>query len=178
MRLLSPSKYRRRCAKHFASYRASTSPYAPRSMARNCVAPTPSAPLRSKTGYRSRSSAFPMDCSPVGLISSLKPGQFIDCMEPAGHFHVALEPASARHHVAFAVGSGITPVISILKTTLATEPRSHMTLVYGNRCFHLHSFSRRTCRSQRSLHCPLQSRSHSQPRASGHRSLHRPHRPR
>lgn len=64
---------------------------------------------------------------------SLKPGQFIDCMEPAGHFHVALEPASARHHVAFAVGSGITPVISILKTTLATEPRSHMTLVYGNR---------------------------------------------
>jgi ring-1,2-phenylacetyl-CoA epoxidase subunit PaaE len=64
---------------------------------------------------------------------SLKPGQIIDCMEPAGHFHVPLEPDSRRHHVAFAAGSGITPVLSILKTTLAAEPRSHMTLVYGNR---------------------------------------------
>jgi len=75
---------------------------------------------------------------PDGLFSSwakenLKPGQIIDCMEPAGHFHVPLEPASARHHVAFAAGSGITPVLSIIKTTLAAETRSHMTLVYGNR---------------------------------------------
>jgi len=75
---------------------------------------------------------------PDGLFSTwahahLKPGQFVDCMEPAGHFHVPLEPAAARHHVAFAAGSGITPVLSIVKTTLATEPRSHMTLVYGNR---------------------------------------------
>lgn len=64
---------------------------------------------------------------------NLKPGQVIDCMEPAGHFHVPLEPASVRHHVAFAAGSGITPVLSIVKTTLAAEPHSHMTLVYGNR---------------------------------------------
>lgn len=64
---------------------------------------------------------------------NLKPGQVIDCMEPAGHFHVPLEPASARHHVAFAAGSGITPVLSVVKTTLASEPRSHITLVYGNR---------------------------------------------
>lgn len=75
---------------------------------------------------------------PDGLFSTwahehLKPGQFIDCMEPAGHFHVPLEPGATRHHVAFAAGSGITPVLSILKTTLAGEPRSHMTLVYGNR---------------------------------------------
>lgn len=75
---------------------------------------------------------------PDGLFSAwahqhLLPGRFIDCMEPAGHFHVPLDPASERHHVAFAAGSGITPVISIIKTTLATEPRSHMTLVYGNR---------------------------------------------
>ncbi len=73
-----------------------------------------------------------------GLFSSwahenLKPGQVIDCMEPAGRFHVPLEPAAARHHLAFAAGSGITPVLSIIKTTLAAEPRSHMTLVYGNR---------------------------------------------
>jgi ring-1,2-phenylacetyl-CoA epoxidase subunit PaaE len=75
---------------------------------------------------------------PDGIFSTwahenLKPGLFIDCMEPAGHFHVPLEPAAARHHVAFAAGSGITPVLSIVKTTLAAEPRSHMTLVYGNR---------------------------------------------
>lgn len=75
---------------------------------------------------------------PGGLFSAwayenLKPGRMIDCMEPAGHFHVPLEPAAARHHLAFAAGSGITPVLSIVKTTLAAEPRSHMTLVYGNR---------------------------------------------
>lgn len=75
---------------------------------------------------------------PDGIFSSwahrhLRPGQVIECMEPAGHFHVPLEPRSARHHVAFAAGSGITPVLSIVKTTLAAEPRSHITLVYGNR---------------------------------------------
>lgn len=63
----------------------------------------------------------------------LRPGQAIECMEPAGHFHVPLEPAQARHHLAFAAGSGITPVISIVKATLAAEPRSYVTLVYGNR---------------------------------------------
>lgn len=75
---------------------------------------------------------------PDGLFSTwshehLKPGQTIDCMQPSGHFHVPLEPAAARHHVAFAAGSGITPVLSIVKTTLAAEPRSHITLIYGNR---------------------------------------------
>jgi ring-1,2-phenylacetyl-CoA epoxidase subunit PaaE len=75
---------------------------------------------------------------PDGLFSTwaheyLKPGQTIDCMEPSGHFHVPLEPEVARHHVAFAAGSGITPVLSIVKATLAAEPRSHITLVYGNR---------------------------------------------
>ena len=64
---------------------------------------------------------------------SLKPGHVVECMEPSGHFHVPLEPESERHHVAFAVGSGITPVLSILKTTLAAEPKSQFTLIYGNR---------------------------------------------
>ena len=63
----------------------------------------------------------------------LKPGHTIECMEPAGHFGVLLQPESDRHHVAFAAGSGITPVLSILKTTLREEPRSRFTLVYGNR---------------------------------------------
>jgi len=63
----------------------------------------------------------------------LKPGHLIECMEPAGHFNVPLEPSAARHHVAFAAGSGITPVLSIIKTTLKAEPDSRFTLFYGNR---------------------------------------------
>lgn len=73
-----------------------------------------------------------------GLFSSwahenLQTGHVIEVMEPSGHFHVPLEPESARHHVAFAAGSGITPVISIIKTTLEAEPKSRFTLFYGNR---------------------------------------------
>jgi ring-1,2-phenylacetyl-CoA epoxidase subunit PaaE len=63
----------------------------------------------------------------------LKPGSTVEVMEPQGHFHVPLEPQSARHHVAFASGSGITPVLSLIKTTLAAEPGSRFTLIYGNR---------------------------------------------
>ena len=44
-----------------------------------------------------------------------------------------LDATAARHHVAFAAGSGITPVLSLIRTTLAHEPNSRFTLVYGNR---------------------------------------------
>jgi ring-1,2-phenylacetyl-CoA epoxidase subunit PaaE len=64
---------------------------------------------------------------------NLKAGHMVECMGPSGHFHVPLDPAMTRHHVAFAAGSGITPVLSIIKATLATEPLSNVTLVYGNR---------------------------------------------
>jgi ring-1,2-phenylacetyl-CoA epoxidase subunit PaaE len=64
---------------------------------------------------------------------NLKPGDIIECMRPSGHFHVPLEPEAERHHVAFVAGSGITPVLSIIKTTLVAEPKSRFTLVYGNR---------------------------------------------
>lgn len=63
----------------------------------------------------------------------LQPGHVIECMEPAGHFNVPIEPRAARHHVAFAAGSGITPVLSIIKATLKAEPNSRFTLFYGNR---------------------------------------------
>ncbi|MGH6639833.1 MAG: 1,2-phenylacetyl-CoA epoxidase subunit PaaE [Polaromonas sp.] len=63
----------------------------------------------------------------------LKPGTAIEVMPPQGHFHVPLQPQSSRHIVAFASGSGITPVLSIIKTTLLAEPRTRVTLVYGNR---------------------------------------------
>ncbi len=64
---------------------------------------------------------------------TLKPGAVIEVMPPMGHFNVALSSKQARNYVAFAAGSGITPILSIIKTTLLTEPNSHFTLFYGNR---------------------------------------------
>jgi ring-1,2-phenylacetyl-CoA epoxidase subunit PaaE len=60
-------------------------------------------------------------------------GDTLEVMPPLGHFGVAADPGAARHHVAFAAGSGITPVLSIVKATLEAEPRSQFTLFYGNR---------------------------------------------
>jgi ring-1,2-phenylacetyl-CoA epoxidase subunit PaaE len=64
---------------------------------------------------------------------SLKPGDSIAVMAPQGRFFVPLDPAARRHHVGIAGGSGITPILSILKTVLAREPQSRATLIYGNR---------------------------------------------
>jgi ring-1,2-phenylacetyl-CoA epoxidase subunit PaaE len=63
----------------------------------------------------------------------LKPGDVIEAMPPMGRFFVPLAPDQARHYLAFAGGSGITPVLSILRTTLAREPKARFTLVYANR---------------------------------------------
>lgn len=65
--------------------------------------------------------------------ASLKAGAVVDVMPPMGHFNVPLDANQARHYLAFAAGSGITPILSIIKTTLLTEPRSRFTLFYGNR---------------------------------------------
>jgi ring-1,2-phenylacetyl-CoA epoxidase subunit PaaE len=64
---------------------------------------------------------------------SLKPGDAIDVMTPEGRFFTPLDPAHEKHYVAFIAGSGITPVLSLIRTTLAREPKSRFTLVYGNR---------------------------------------------
>ena len=66
------------------------------------------------------------------LVEKLKPGMTLDVMTPMGNFTTALDPAHAKHYVAFAAGSGITPILSILKTVLRSEPRSRFTLFYGN----------------------------------------------
>ena len=63
----------------------------------------------------------------------LAPGDTLDVMSPEGRFFTPLREDAARHYVAFAAGSGITPVLSLIRTTLAREPRSRFTLVYGNR---------------------------------------------
>ncbi len=63
----------------------------------------------------------------------LKAGDVLEAMPPMGNFHAALDPDAARHYLAFAGGSGVTPVLSIIKTALAREPKSRVTLVYANR---------------------------------------------
>jgi ring-1,2-phenylacetyl-CoA epoxidase subunit PaaE len=73
-----------------------------------------------------------------GLFSSfandeLKRGDELDVMPPVGKFYTELDPAQKKNYLAIAAGSGITPVLSIIKTTLETEPQSSFTLVFGNR---------------------------------------------
>lgn len=64
---------------------------------------------------------------------NLKKDDLLDVMQPVGKFYVELNPANKKLYLAFAAGSGITPIISIIKTTLLTEPDSSFTLVYGNK---------------------------------------------
>lgn len=66
-------------------------------------------------------------------LDELKPGDKLDVMTPTGRFGVSHRPEEARVHVGFAAGSGITPVMSILKGILAREPNSRFFLFYGNR---------------------------------------------
>ncbi len=63
----------------------------------------------------------------------LKPGDQLDVMTPTGRFGIAAAPGDARTHVGFAAGSGITPILSIVKGVLAREPNSRFFLFYGNR---------------------------------------------
>jgi len=63
----------------------------------------------------------------------LKAGDQMQVMTPSGKFHTKLDPNQAKNYVLFAAGSGITPILSIMKTVLATEPKSEITLFYGNK---------------------------------------------
>lgn len=65
--------------------------------------------------------------------SELNVGDQIDAMPPSGRFCLNLDPANANDYVGFAAGSGITPVLSMMKSVLATEPHSRFVLFYGNR---------------------------------------------
>ena len=62
----------------------------------------------------------------------LKAGDTIELMPPMGHF-ILPQSNEAKHYVCFAAGSGITPVLSIIKTGLTSQPQSSFTLIYGNR---------------------------------------------
>ncbi|RYZ11056.1 MAG: phenylacetate-CoA oxygenase/reductase subunit PaaK [Comamonadaceae bacterium] len=63
----------------------------------------------------------------------LRPGDVISVMAPQGRFFVPLDATARHHHVGIAGGSGITPILSIMKTVLAREPLSRFSLLYGNR---------------------------------------------
>ena len=63
----------------------------------------------------------------------LKPGDLIDVMTPVGSFTCHFDPAQARRYVGIAGGSGITPILSLIRTALSVEPHSRFTLFYGNR---------------------------------------------
>jgi ring-1,2-phenylacetyl-CoA epoxidase subunit PaaE len=64
---------------------------------------------------------------------ALREGDTLSVMTPDGRFGVAIQPEAARTLVAFAAGSGITPVLSIVKTVLARETASSFVVFYGNR---------------------------------------------
>jgi ring-1,2-phenylacetyl-CoA epoxidase subunit PaaE len=67
------------------------------------------------------------------LNDSVRVGDVIDVMSPLGTFTCETQPGAARHHLAVAAGSGITPVLSLLTTALEEEPDSRVTLLFGNR---------------------------------------------
>jgi len=67
------------------------------------------------------------------LASELRVGDRIDVLAPTGRFFASIDPSAAHHYVAFAAGSGITPILGIVRNVLAQEPRSHFTVFYGNR---------------------------------------------
>lgn len=64
---------------------------------------------------------------------NLKAGDTIEVMTPMGHFTTWINPSNRKNYLGFAAGSGITPVLSLVKTILRSEPSSTFTLVYGNK---------------------------------------------
>jgi ring-1,2-phenylacetyl-CoA epoxidase subunit PaaE len=65
--------------------------------------------------------------------SRLAPGDQLEVMPPTGRFFTEVDPGHPRHVAAFAAGSGITPILSIVRAVLEGEPDSIVTLFYGNR---------------------------------------------
>ncbi|MBX9642455.1 MAG: fatty acid desaturase [Mycobacteriaceae bacterium] len=67
------------------------------------------------------------------VAEQLKAGDVLELMTPTGRFGTPLHPLNRKHYVGLVAGSGITPVLSILATTLEIETESRFTLIYGNR---------------------------------------------
>jgi ring-1,2-phenylacetyl-CoA epoxidase subunit PaaE len=67
------------------------------------------------------------------LASKVRPGDLLDVGTPMGRFRTSISAEREHAYVAFAAGSGITPILSLATDILAREPRSRFTLIYGNR---------------------------------------------
>ena len=67
------------------------------------------------------------------IAETLKAGDTLQVMTPEGRFFVPIDTAASRHYLGIAGGSGITPILSIMKAVLSAEPKSRFTLIYGNR---------------------------------------------
>ena len=67
------------------------------------------------------------------IAHQLRPGDLLDVGTPMGRFHTAVSAEREQRYMAFAAGSGITPILSLVTDILAREPRSRVTLIYGNR---------------------------------------------
>jgi len=64
---------------------------------------------------------------------SLQPGDILEVLPPTGKFNARLHPKETGNYLAIAAGSGITPIMSIIKHTLQLQEQSNFTLIYGNR---------------------------------------------
>lgn len=67
------------------------------------------------------------------LASTIQPGMTVNVMPPQGRFFTEIDANNNKHYILVGGGSGITPLISIIKTVLLKEPNSICTLIYGNR---------------------------------------------
>src|SRR5262245_66531831 len=65
--------------------------------------------------------------------SGLKAGDALDVMTPTGRFGIRHQPGTARTYLAIAAGSGITPILSIVRGVMEREPKARFFLLYGNR---------------------------------------------
>ena len=64
--------------------------------------------------------------------TELQSGEMLEVMPPTGNFYVDIDPETSKNYIAFAAGSGITPILSIIKTHLISEPNSTFKLFYLN----------------------------------------------
>lgn len=72
-------------------------------------------------------------CFSTWANEALAVGDVLDALPPMGAFHTPLEPEAEKYYLGFAGGSGITPVLGVIKTVLAREPKARFTLLYANR---------------------------------------------
>ena len=104
----------------------------------------------------------------------LKSGDELDVMTPTGRFGIAHAPGEARVYVGFAAGSGITPILSIVKGVLAREPNSRFFLFYGNRSTSEHAVPRRAGGIEGPLHAAAVAVPRDLGRRAGHSDPARP----